>query len=101
MTDDPDVDDRDTDAQEAIERSYLGADEVVANFQDYIECLGAELEMAGALQEGLKSGRIPVDEMVRWMPSPTPMEAWEADEWTDLPDDYDPTPTDPEVDDGE
>lgn len=101
---DPDVDDRDNptnEVQEAVERNYLAADEVADNFDAYLDALGCEMEMAGALKAGLESGRIPVDEMVRWMPSPTPLEAWEADEWRDLPADYDPTPTDPEVDDGE
>jgi hypothetical protein len=81
-----DVEPPNLDVDEA--EQYLEPDAVAANFRRYVDALESEVEMAEAAIHQLENGRLASRDLVDELPTPTPLEAWQADRWDELGDDY-------------
>jgi hypothetical protein len=67
---------------------YLEPGAVAANFRRYVDALESEIEMAEAAIHQLEDGRLASRDLVEELPTPTPLEAWQADRWDELGDEY-------------
>lgn len=79
-----DVDDR-PEPQELPDRSdhYLEPEEIAANFRTYLTVLDAEMMMAEQAVAHLENGDLDAESLMEVLPDPSPLEAWENDEWED------------------
>jgi hypothetical protein len=66
---------------EPPEPSYLEPEEVAANFRRYAVALRKEKDMVERMADALAHGRLEVSELVDELPDPTPLEAWERDDF--------------------
>lgn len=97
------MDERTDEEPEEIETpDYLPPEEVAENFRVYLDALDDETHMAEEMVAALEDGRLTSEDMLDAMPDPSPMEAWDRDEYRELRDDgHDFTPNlDTEADDG-